>query len=91
MKKSYLYTPEGEVFPIFPKGETYTIEELQAIAGGYVQMVGCGDYAAICDEDGKMKNLPINEKATARAKEFNYIAPDDCFVGNVLFTPKELL
>lgn len=91
MKYAYLYKANGSVEKRFPKNGAFSINELQAIVGGYVQMVHCGDFAAICDEDGKMKNLPINEKATARAKEFNYIAPDDCFVGNILFAPKELL
>lgn len=42
-----------------------------------------GDFMLI-DEEGKLKNLPINELATELAHEENAIYPSDCIVGDIL-------
>ena len=38
----------------------------------------------LMDEEGKLKNLEINELATEIAHENNSIYPSDCIVGDVL-------
>ena len=39
----------------------------------------------LIDEEGKLKNLDINEIATKIAHENHSIYPSDCIVGDVLF------
>jgi len=43
----------------------YTLEELQAIVGGYIQMVDLADgRVMVLNEEGKLKDLPYNWQAT---------------------------
>lgn len=56
----------GEVIEVAPKnGTDFSIEELQAIVSGYVEVIYLPDGRLIlCDEDGRAKNKPYNHKAT---------------------------
>lgn len=41
----------------------HTLETLQQLVGGYIQIVPVGsrrDHCVICDEDGRLKDLPEN-------------------------------
>ena len=69
---------DGTKEEITPKdGESFSIEELWTIIGGYIEMVDLSwlkktgqidpDIEAaymIVDEEGKLKRLPVNEAAT---------------------------
>jgi hypothetical protein len=70
-----------------PKREP-TLAELQAIVGGYVQVViinFLGETGQmIMDEDGKNKDYPLNGKATAIAQSLGGIDPSDWVVGDVV-------
>tara|TARA_R110002110_G_scaffold2739_10_gene13115 strand:+ start:862 stop:1458 length:597 start_codon:yes stop_codon:yes gene_type:complete len=45
-----------------------TLEELQAKVGGYIEIIQLSDRSQLCvDEDGLMKNLPVNAKASELA------------------------
>lgn len=70
----------------------FTLRELQAFVGGYVQMVEFPDGTEIwVHEEGKLLNFPINRKATALwAEAFKgyEFGADDIIVGNVLTIKK---
>jgi hypothetical protein len=66
-----------------------TYEQLkEAVGGGYIQAVACdpavtGGYDHLyCDEEGKLKDFPINREAT---KLSTYTMPDDVLVGDIIF------
>lgn len=58
-----LITHDGKI----TKGKDLTLKEMQDFVGGYIENVG----NVICNEDGKMLNLPINKI-------------DPRFVGNII-------
>ena len=70
---------------VFPAGAQWTLSEMQARVGGYVELVGCANLAAgqlmFVDEDGLMKKLPPNSKASMMAGR--------PIVGDALIVPKE--
>ena len=48
-----------------PNGEFYTVEELQKAVEGYFQIIGLDmGYLMIVNEEGLMKGLQLNHKAT---------------------------
>lgn len=56
-----------------------TLEIMQEIVGGYIQVVDCGkNILLVCDEEGKLKE-----------KEFNFITSSDIIVGTVFFCKGE--
>lgn len=69
------FSPDGTVERIaLPKDSAAQLRELQGITGGYIQGVygwtgdpdtTRSDVTFFVDEEGKLKNLPINTKATA--------------------------
>ena len=65
-----------------PKGNSLSF--LQSTVGGYIEFAPCkhAEFAGvICDEEGKLKQKPINKVATDMAG----IAPYDVLVGDILF------
>lgn len=54
----------GEITELKPKGRRVSLEELQAAVGGYIEMVTLKNKIIICNEEGKLMNLPLNEKVT---------------------------
>ena len=44
--------------------ERPSLEQAQAIIGGWVEMIYVGDMQVLVDEEGLLKQLPINEKAS---------------------------
>lgn len=56
----------GEVIDTEPdNGTDFSLEELQAIVGGYIEVVSLRDGRLICcDEEGKLKGKDRNHKAT---------------------------
>jgi len=67
------------------QGKHFTLEELQAFVGGYVELVRtpAGRYLVL-NEDGKQLGLPPNTRATAIARSAG-IMPNDIVVGDVLW------
>lgn len=69
-----LYRANGTEEEITPAdGHGFTLEELQALVGGFIEMVTLGiSYpdrkkerkALIIDEEGKLKNKPVNDLAS---------------------------
>ncbi len=61
-----IYKSNGEVKEIEPKnGKNFTLAELQEIVGGYFEPIYLpkGMVLAV-NEEGLLKNLPLNEKAS---------------------------
>lgn len=50
-------------------GEKISLEEAQALVDGYVELIHLdGDNILLCDEEGLLKNKPINTLATIQAR-----------------------
>lgn len=95
--KAKLYQTNGVVLEIEPaNGKTFTLIELQGHVSGYIEHVPLyavnatqQDMSLLCNEDGKMKGLSINEKATAIFKQY-YPTTNDFIVGDALICSPEM-
>jgi hypothetical protein len=83
-----LYKPDGTVEIIHPHNRTHwTTKELQDLVGGYIEVLPSIKPKIIVNEEGLLKGLPYNERATnlylqlLRGKELWYIPR---LVGNVV-------
>lgn len=84
---STLIPADGLLRAVYPKGDKWTLEELQALVGGYIEPL----YRTNClpgnlmlvDEDGLSKGLPVNNRATLKAGRQ--------IVGTALIVPQELM
>jgi hypothetical protein len=72
-------------------GKRFTLEELQKICGGHVQLITFPNGLQMwMNEEGKLDGLELNRTATLLWKViyFRYaIGSDDFVCGNVLITP----
>jgi hypothetical protein len=61
-----LLQPDGATSTITPaNGRTFALDELQQLVGGYIEFVPVNEQGwLVVNEDGKLKNLPENPKAT---------------------------
>ncbi len=60
-----------------------SLPSLQGAVGGYIEIVATNDgRLLVLDEEGKCKNKPVNEKATALTR--GIVADDDLIVGDVV-------
>jgi hypothetical protein len=67
------------------KGTQFTLVELQDLVDGFIEIVPAKDGRLIViNEEGKLKNLPVNQKASLLYKH----APADFIVGDVLVCDK---
>ena len=82
---------DGTVDHVEGRGEAgeLTYEQIrEAIGGGFIERVMCDPEVAkghdhfYCDEEGKLKDLPINIGATALS---TYTAENDMVCGDVIF------
>lgn len=80
--KAKIYKADGTVLEVMPaNGTDFQLDELQKIVGGYIEIVGLlGNEIMVVNEEGKLADLPINEKATELYNEvdgfYDYIAGD---------------
>jgi len=76
----------GEVIETQPNnGTDFSIEELQAIVGGYIEVVSLRDGRLIvCDEQGKLKGKDFNTRATYILQTAFAFPTHDFIVGDVL-------
>jgi hypothetical protein len=64
---TFLYTPEPDeqVQLVRPRGAHWSLEELQALVGGYIEVVRTIDgRLMVINEMGKLEGLPLNKQAT---------------------------
>lgn len=75
---------KGKVTEVSPEnGADFSLRELQKIVGGYIEVLNLyGGELMVVNEEGKLKGLGINEKATVYLYHFSDY--DDIVVGNVL-------
>lgn len=83
-----IYKTNGEVLDIEPKNsKDFSLEELQAVVGGYIEIAEMkGGEFMVINEEGKLKGLPFNEKATELYQKKVY--QGDFIVGDVLVCKK---
>lgn len=75
----------GLIRDITPAGDTFTLEELQEIVGGYIELAWLPHgMVLVVNEEGKLKNLPVNVVATELYKA-------DVIVGDVLLCNEKLI
>lgn len=79
-----LFEENGDVSILTPKGKTFTLKELQTAIGGCIELYPnrFKDRLVVCDEEGLIKNRPINPI-------FTHISGIS-LVGNVLLCPEEM-
>jgi hypothetical protein len=71
------------VYPGEGKRLAFTLAELQAFVGGYIQVLYVDDAVLFMNEDGKSRRLPLNVAATVLGRRAG-IAASDFVVGDVL-------
>lgn len=78
-----IYRTNGDVENVEPKnGTDFQLEELSAIAGGYIEVLYLDDKEIlVCDEEGKLKGYPLNVRATDIVRSYGI---SDYIVGDVL-------
>jgi hypothetical protein len=89
-----LYRPDDSVEIVSPaNGKHWTLKELQDLVGGYIEFLPAIKSKIVVNEDGRLKGLPYNRKATKlylvllEGKELWYTPQ---LVGNVVaLTPGE--
>ena len=79
---------DGSEIQVNPVGRHFTLKELQACVGGYIEMIPLGEeLTMVLNEEGKLNDLPLNAKAT---KLFRlYHGDTDFIVGDVLVAKNE--
>jgi hypothetical protein len=80
-----LYKTTGEKVPVTPQdGKIFSLKELQAFVGGYIQMlpVPGTNRMMVINEEGKLEGLPDNLLATALMQ--SVLRPGDFIVGDVV-------
>ena len=65
-------------------GKKFTLEELQGFVGGYIERIPVKGGFMYLNEEGKLKDLPRNERATQLALDSQGIFPDDYICGDAL-------
>lgn len=76
---------DGKITLIKPEKKKFTLEELQKVVNGYVEVIASPfpEYITIVDEEGKLKNEKPNDLA--------YLILKHELVGKVLVIPSKLL
>ena len=78
-----LIKSNGTEVEIHPNSKFFSLEELQSFVGGYIEIVALDkEFYMVLNEEGKLKCLPKNDKATRLYHRVRYT--DDVIVGNVL-------
>ena len=65
-----LFETNCKIREVKPKnGKKFTLKELQELVGGYIAIIKpTEDFWVIADDEGKVKNLPVNLHASNIAK-----------------------
>lgn len=83
-KNAVYFKEDGTVTTVTPKNKYFTLEELQALVGGLIEVYPARymDHLIICDEEGLIKKRKFNSPF----KNLTTIG----LVGNVLLCPEEV-
>lgn len=73
-----LVKTDGTIISVEPKnGTDFSLEELQGFVGGHIEIVRYSDsQILICNEEGRIKNLPTNWGMMAVANSVGWIHGD---------------
>lgn len=72
------------------KGEKFSLSELQTAVGGNIEIVRLSkNLLMVLDEEGKLKDKPLNLIATRLYRVLAKI--DDYIVGDVLIVPAQMI
>lgn len=84
-----IYKTDDTITTVEPKnGTDYSLEELQEIVGGHIEILSLNDEEImVLNEEGKILGLDLNDNATAIISEAGYW--DDFIVGDVLVCKNE--
>jgi hypothetical protein len=79
-----LLLTDGDSEEAYPQhGQAFTLEELRHFIKGYIEVVRIDEnHFLIVDEEGRLKNLPINKQATEIFRKTR--DPDGIIVGNAV-------
>lgn len=90
--KAELILPSGERREVTPaNGTDFTLEEAQALVGGYVELIRLADgRLLLVNEEGKFEGLERNDAATVLALLAG-IASEDCIVGAAVLCDRTML
>lgn len=79
--------PSGEEKQIKPQKGTFTLKELQEFVEGFIEQIHLpGQRTMFVNEEGKLLNLPFNEKASQIYGHMN-----DFIVGNAVICSSDEL
>lgn len=85
--QSVIITTDGLQKKVDPvNGKDFSLEELNEIVNGYIEILHIGDKLLVCNEEGKLQNLQYNATAT---RLINAVGIKDYIVGNALFCDKD--
>lgn len=80
---------DGKQEPVSPKnGTDFTLEELHAIVGGWIEVLYVGPYLMVLNEDGK-RDKARNPAATNLV--LTSLRVDDWISGDVLWCPRSMV
>lgn len=81
----------GQVIETTPKnGTDFSLEELQTIVGGWIEIVNLRDGRLLClDEEGKLKGKELNPVATDIYHQALPLCRKDFIVGDVLLCDED--
>lgn len=88
-KEAYILKASGKVIETKPKnGTDFSLEELNEIVGGYIEVIRTinDNQIMVLNEEGKLKHLPVNQRATAL-----YPNLADIIVGDVLVCDRSMV
>ncbi len=85
--QSVIIMADGLLKKVDPaNGKDFSLEELNEIVDGYIEILHIGDKLLVCNEEGKLQNLQYNATAT---RLINAAGIKDYIVGNTLFCDKD--
>ena len=70
------------------KNDSPSLADAQKFVGGWVEVVQVNDGILIIDEEGKMKNKPVNEIASKMYAD--KYGDADVIVGDAIYIPKDI-
>ena len=70
------------------KNDDPSLSDAQKFVGGYVEVVQVNDGLLIIDEEGKMKNKPVNEVASKMYAD--KYGDEDIIVGDAIYIPNNI-
>lgn len=90
MIKAKLYKADGTILEVVPaNGTDFQLDELQAMVGGYIEIVPAGKgKIMVLDDEGKLKGKPVNDAATMIFMQAGYY---DTIVGDALVCDDEMV